>query len=69
MSGLFGGSKPTAPIPPPPIPQIDDAVAARNSSDQTNLQRGRATTVLTSNNGLPDLGSTQTPSVNGMNKK
>jgi hypothetical protein len=65
MSGLFGGGGVKSPAPPPPIPQIDNAIAARNAENQTLMQRGRATTVLTSDTGLPNLGSTSAPSAGG----
>lgn len=58
MAGLF--SKPKVPEPPP-VPTIDDAQARQNAQDRT-LRRGRATTVLTGDTGLPDLGKTRTPS-------
>lgn len=58
MSGLF--SKPKTPEPPP-VPTVDDAEARKNAMDRT-LRRGRATTVLTSDTGLPNLGTTKTPS-------
>lgn len=58
MSGLF--SKPKVPEPPP-VPTIDDAQARQNAMDRT-LRRGRATTVLTGDTGLPNLGTTKTPS-------
>lgn len=58
MSGLF--SKPKVPEPPP-VPTVDDAEARKNAMDRT-LRRGRATTVLTGDTGLPNLGTTKTPS-------
>lgn len=58
MSGLF--SKPKVPEPPP-VPTIDDAEARKNAMDRT-LRRGRATTVLTGDTGLPNLGTAKTPS-------
>lgn len=58
MSGLF--SKPKVPEPPP-VPTVDDAEARKNAMDRT-LRRGRATTVLTSDTGLPNLGTTKTTS-------
>lgn len=58
MSGLF--SKPKVPVPPP-VPTVDDAEARKNAMDRT-LRRGRATTVLTGDTGLPNLGTTKTPS-------
>jgi len=58
MSGLF--SKPKVPEPPP-VPTVDDAQARVNAMDRT-LRRGRATTVLTGDTGLPNLGTTKTPS-------
>lgn len=58
MSGLF--SKPKVPEPPP-VPTVDDAQARANAMDRT-LRRGRATTVLTGDTGLANLGTTKTPS-------
>ena len=58
MSGLF--SKPKVPEPPP-VPTIDDAQARQNAMDRT-IRRGRATTVLTGDTSLPDLGKTRAPS-------
>lgn len=58
MSSLF--SKPKVPEPPP-VPTVDDAEARKNAMDR-KLRRGRATTVLTSDTGLPNLGTTKTPS-------
>lgn len=58
MSGLF--SKPKGPEPPS-VPTVDDAEARKNAMDRT-LRRGRATTVLTGDTGLPNLGTTKTPS-------
>lgn len=57
MSGLLGGG-PKAPPPVAPPPQIDDATARINAEDQASRRRGRKTTVLTSDSGLPDLGTT-----------
>ena len=58
MSSLF--SSPKIPVPPP-VPMVDDAQARQNAQDRS-LRRGRATTVLTGDTGLPDLGKTRTPS-------
>lgn len=57
MTGLFG--KPDIPAPPP-VPTIDDATAQQNARDRL-LRRGRGTTVLTGDTGLPDLGKTRSP--------
>jgi hypothetical protein len=57
MTSLF--SKPEIPAPPP-VPTIDDAAAMQNSRDRL-LRRGRGTTVLTGDTGLPDLGKTRSP--------
>jgi hypothetical protein len=57
VTALF--SKPDVPAPPP-VPTVDDAQARANATDRA-LRRGRATTVLTSDQGLPDLGSTKRP--------
>lgn len=57
MAGMFGGKpKPPAPIAPPP--QIDDAVSRINAEDQASRKQGRRTTILTSESGLPNLGTT-----------
>lgn len=61
MGSLFGGPKPQA---PPPVPQVDNAASMRNARDRA-LRRGRATTILTSDNGLPNLGSTTSVSATG----
>jgi len=53
------GSAPK-PIAPPPVPQIDNA-AAMLRNETRMLKRGRGTTILTSDNGLPDLGTTTSP--------
>lgn len=57
MSALF--SSPKVPTPPP-VPTIDDAQARQNASDRS-IRRGRGTTVLTGDNGLPNLGTTKSP--------
>jgi len=53
-----------APVLPPPVPQIDEAAARRMARDRT-LKRGRGTTILTGENGLPNLGTTVTPMAGG----
>jgi hypothetical protein len=58
VSSLF--SKPDVPAPPP-VPTVDDAGARMNATDRM-LRRGRATTALTGDTGLPDLGKTRSPS-------
>lgn len=65
MSFLMG--KQQQPKMPPPVPQIDDAVKRRNEQDRGYLRRGRGqgTTIFTSDNGLPDLGTTTTASAGG----
>jgi len=62
VSSLF--SKPDVPAPPP-VPTVDDAAARQNASDRM-LRRGRATTALTGDTGLPDLGKTRSPSAGGL---
>lgn len=61
MTSLFSSPKVPA---PPPVPTVDDAGARMNSMDRA-LRRGRGTTVLTSDTGLPDLGKTRSPSASG----
>jgi hypothetical protein len=57
ISGLFGGSKPKVMTPAPP-PQVDDAAARMNEAERAAKRKGRKSTVLTGDNGLPDLGAT-----------
>ena len=57
MSTIFGGGpKPPAPAPPPP--QVDDATARLNEQDRAARRSSRRTSILTSESGLPDLGTT-----------
>ena len=58
MSGLFGGGKMTAPPKAPPPPQVDDARSSLNQVDRALRRRGRSTTILTGEAGLPNLGTT-----------
>jgi len=58
MSGMFGGGGPKAPPPVAPPPQIDDATSRINAEDQAARKQGRRTTILTSDTGLPNLGTT-----------
>lgn len=57
MSALFG-SGPKPPAPPPPPPQIDDAASRLSEADRAARSAGRRTTIMTSDSGLPDLGTT-----------
>lgn len=47
------------PAPPPPAPTIDDAQMRRDQRDRSAARR--ATTILTSESGLPDLGTVSRP--------
>jgi hypothetical protein len=58
LLGLFGGGGAPKPILPPPPPQIDDATARLNAEDKASRLAGRKSTILTSDSGLPNLGST-----------
>lgn len=58
MGALFNPPKPQA---PPPVPQIDNAISARNASDTAALRRGMGATMLTGENGLPNLGTVAKP--------
>jgi len=62
MSSLFNPPKPQA---PPPVPQLDNAISARNASDTLAMRRGIGTTMLTGDQGLPDLGSVAKPATAG----
>lgn len=57
MSGIFSPKIPKPPKAPPP-PMIDDARTRLNAVDRTLRRRGRSTTILTGESGLPDLGTT-----------
>ena len=57
MSGLFSPKIPK-PTPAPPPPMIDDARSRLNEVDRALRRRGRSTSILTSESGLPDLGTT-----------
>lgn len=58
MATLLGGSGPKPQPPAPPPPQVDDAVARMNEQDRVARRSGRRTSILTSESGLPDLGTT-----------
>lgn len=54
--GLGGGSAEPTKTPPPP--QVDDATARLNAEDKSAKMTGRKSTILTSDDGLPNLGAT-----------
>jgi hypothetical protein len=58
MATLLGMSKPKALPPIGPPPQVDDAQQRLNDQDRLAKRAGRKTTILTSEGGLPDLGTT-----------
>lgn len=68
MGKLFGMGAPKAPVAPPQAPQIDDtartATLMREAQDR-RWNRGQASTLLTGDSGLPDLGTTRTPAAGG----
>ncbi|CAB4121074.1 hypothetical protein UFOVP6_13 [uncultured Caudovirales phage] len=54
------------PVPPPPVPTIDTAVQMRNNEDRAlRARKGAATSLLTSPNGLPDLGASSAATATG----
>jgi hypothetical protein len=54
------------PKPPPAVPVVDDAVVMRNEQDRLAARkRGAGTNLLTSQNGLPDLGATTSATAMG----
>lgn len=64
--GFLSPKVPT-PKPPPAVPQIDEAVTMRNEQDRAAARRrGAGTNLLTSPNGLPDLGTTSAAGATGM---
>ena len=57
MGGIFGGGAPSPPPPPPPPPDrsdVDVQMAARNERLRQASTQGRASTVLTSGQGVTD---------------
>jgi len=58
MGFLFGGGGGAEPVKTPPPPQADDATAQINAEDQKARQTSRRSTILTSDDGLPNLGAT-----------
>jgi hypothetical protein len=58
ISGLFGGGKAAKVVTPAPPPQVDDAVARMNEAERVAKRKGRKSTALTGDSGLPDLGAT-----------
>jgi hypothetical protein len=56
--GLFGGGQSPTPQLPPPPPQVDDATSRINAEDKAARAAGRKSTILTSDDGLPNLGQT-----------
>ena len=66
MAGLFGGGAAPTPQMPPPLPQISQAMVASEASDALlKKQRGVGTDILTSTNGLADLGATKVAKAGG----
>lgn len=63
--GFLKPDKPKMPKPPPPVPQVDDASKMRNEQDRQYRRRAAGTTVLTGEQGLPNLGSTAAPQAGG----
>jgi hypothetical protein len=65
VANLFGGNTPQ-PKMPDPVPQISQAmVAAEQSDNLLKKQRGVGTDILTSANGLSDLGTTKVAKAGG----
>lgn len=54
--GFLFPKPPPPPAPAPPVPRIDDALL-RVRDRQRESRRGAASTLLTSEEGLPDLGT------------
>ncbi len=54
-------SKPKVQAPPPPPPRIDEALNAVRNAQQNPRIRGRKASILTSDTGLPDLGTVSAP--------
>jgi len=64
----MGFSKPKTPKikPPPPVPQVDEAIKMRNEQDRLYRRRAQGTTVLTADQGLPNLGAVSSLTAGGM---
>lgn len=58
MGFLFGGGQTAKPTLPAPPPQVDDATSRINAEDKNARLAGRKSTILTSDTGLPNLGTT-----------
>lgn len=56
---------PPPPVPPPPTPTLDDALVRVRDRDRSGGRRGRAADILTSDDGLPNLGSVGTRALTG----
>lgn len=61
MTKMFGGGSHGSPTPPPPVPTLNQAIAQREADNSALMARGRMTTVMTGDNGLPDLGTSSAP--------
>jgi hypothetical protein len=53
---MFKPPTPPTPQAPPPVPRIDEAMQRVRDRDQA-VRRGAASTMLTGEGGLPNLGS------------
>ena len=51
MSALFSSPDIPDPIVPPPVPTVDEAAQRQQSADRIRKRKGRAATVLTSDQG------------------
>lgn len=57
MGNMFGGSKPAAPTPPPPVPMVDEAAIQAAKKKAITRQRGssgRDSTILGGADGTSD---------------
>jgi hypothetical protein len=59
VSDLFG-SPPTPPPPPAPPAVTDTAAVAQSQADSLVKRKGAAASILTSQNGQPNMGQTAT---------
>ena len=65
MSALFNPPDIPSPIPPPPVPTVNDAALQRNEQRRLARRRGRAATMLKGTTGDPSTPNVSAATVLG----